>query len=78
MKKLFLIGLSILCFSSYSQNDWEMIYGNNTSFNLSNVVMTDMGHSWGTLKGSVYFSPDGGYTWDLQFQNPIISMVFSL
>jgi photosystem II stability/assembly factor-like uncharacterized protein len=70
MKKLFLIGFSILCFSSYSQNDWEMIYGNNSGFNLSNVVMTDMGHSWGTIHGSVYFSPDGGSTWDLQFQNP--------
>jgi photosystem II stability/assembly factor-like uncharacterized protein len=70
MKKLFIIGFSILCFSSYSQNDWELIYGSNSSLTLSNVVITDMNHTWGINKGSVYFSPDCGHSWSLQFQNP--------
>jgi photosystem II stability/assembly factor-like uncharacterized protein len=69
MKKLFLIGFSILCFSSYSQNDWEMIYGNNSSLNVSRVFMIDTNHVWGVSGGSILSSDDWGKSWNTRFYN---------
>lgn len=67
MKKLFLIGFSILCFLSYSQNEWEMIYGFDSTSRIKNVYMTDALHTWGNNDGAIYFSADGGHTWNQQF-----------
>jgi photosystem II stability/assembly factor-like uncharacterized protein len=69
MKKLFVIGFSILCFSTYSQNDWEMIYGNNSSLNVSRVFMIDTNHVWGVSGGSILLSEDWGKSWETLFSS---------
>ena len=69
MKKLFVIGFSILCFSTYSQNDWEMIYGNYSSLNVRRVFMIDTNHVWGVSDGSILSSTDWGKSWDTRFYN---------
>ena len=69
MKKSLILVFSVFCLSSYSQQQWVLIHGSDSSFSLANVFMTDTAHIWGTLEGLIYFSDDGGYTWDLQYQH---------
>jgi photosystem II stability/assembly factor-like uncharacterized protein len=69
MKKSLILVFSLFGLLSYSQQEWELIHGSNSSFNVSNVFMTDTSHTWGTISGLIYFSADGGYTWDLQYQH---------
>jgi photosystem II stability/assembly factor-like uncharacterized protein len=69
MRKSLILVLALFCFSSYSQREWELIHGSDSSFNLTNVFMTDATHTWGTVGGLIYFSDDRGYTWDLEYQH---------
>jgi photosystem II stability/assembly factor-like uncharacterized protein len=70
MRKLVVIAMTFICILSYSQSEWELIHGSNSSFNLGNAFSTDTSHTWGTIGGSIYFSPDMGYTWELLYENP--------
>jgi photosystem II stability/assembly factor-like uncharacterized protein len=69
MKRSLILVFSVLCLWSFSQKEWELIHGSDSSFNLTNVFMTDATHIWGTIEGLIYFSQDGGVTWDLQYKH---------
>jgi photosystem II stability/assembly factor-like uncharacterized protein len=69
MKNFLLAGLIFFSFSSFSQQQWVRIHGTDSSFNLTHVCMKDTSHAWGTINGLIYFSDDGGYNWDLQYQH---------
>lgn len=69
MKKSLILVFALFCLSSFSQQEWELIHGSDSSFNLTNICMKDASHAWGTVDGLIYFSDDGGYTWDLQYQH---------
>jgi len=69
MKKLIVLGLCVLSLSVFGQQQWDLVYGSDSVTDLDDVFASDASHTWGTINGSVFFSPDGGYTWNPQFSN---------
>lgn len=67
MRKLVVILLTFICFATYSQPEWELIHGSDSTANIGNVFTTDANHTWGSSGGAIYFSPDGGQSWNQQY-----------
>jgi photosystem II stability/assembly factor-like uncharacterized protein len=51
-----------------AQQQWELIHNTNTDIGIDYVFMYDTNHIWGMTQNDVYFSPDGGGNWELQFE----------
>jgi hypothetical protein len=70
---LFTIHYSILIvLSSYSltvqsQQEWELIHNPEPLVEFDHISMTDTAHIWGVGSGKICFSGDGGYHWNVQF-----------
>lgn len=69
MKKIIILGFSLLCQVAFSQAEWEMIYGSDSIFSVRDVFMIDTAHIWGIYTNSIFTSSDWGQTWDEQFHH---------
>ena len=63
-----------------AQQQWELIHNTGTDIGIEYVFMYDENHIWGAFEDDVYFSGDGGYTWEQQFShenNYIVDIFFA-
>lgn len=83
---LFTIPISLLIvLLSYSppvssQQEWELIHNTDTDIGIEYVFMYDENHIWGAFEDDIYFSDDGGYSWEQQFSlegNYLVDIYFA-
>jgi photosystem II stability/assembly factor-like uncharacterized protein len=69
LQSAILIFLSSYSLTVFSQQQWELIHNTNTDIGIEYAFMYDTNRIWGMTQNDVYFSPDGGRNWELQFEH---------